>query len=137
RLDLAFLENAEIPAEAPAAADLIEQFRAAPVARDLHARIPRGRSLEERRTGAPDIADADGVFGRTQDREVLAEPAERKIRPGQLFAPGGIVIGAVREHRHVGPAVVPVVGLGVAVEVSVPDTDLAGDGPLAEPRAHP
>ena len=87
-----------------------------PVARD-----PWLGDLEERRSDAISVADADFVVAESLDREVLAELAEGEVVAPHLALPVAVRVELVHVHGSVLASVALQITLAVAVHVQTPD----------------
>src|SRR2546428_9106591 len=87
-----------------------------PAPRDVRARPARLGHLDARRADGKHVAHAYAGFILPAHGEVLGEAAGAHLGDPELRPPPGVVLGRVRQHGAVRPAVVPALVLLVALE---------------------
>ena len=132
--DLALLEDAEIEAGSAVRDEQRRHPRLVHADSDAIARDPRLADLEQRRTDAVAVADADLVIGEPVDGEVLAELAVGEIVAIEKLLPVAVGLDLVDEHGTVDAAVAVQVALPVAVDVEATDPPPTLDGVLPDAR---
>src|SRR2546426_7322421 len=101
---------------------------------ELVTRHPRLCHLQQGRSDAQPVSDAEGPLVETFRREILAERSPRKVRPPEFAPPEGIVFTRVGVDGLRGASMDGRVRLAVADEAGSPDPDAAPHGLLEDRR---
>ena len=132
RLDVAFLEHAEVEAGAVVRDEQSGDARVVHADPDAVAGDARLCDLEERAADAVAVADADLVVVQPVDREVLTELSMAEVVSPELALPVAIRVELVDEDGALLAAVTRKIALPVAVDVEPPHAARAGDGALED-----
>ena len=132
RLDVAFLEHAEVEARAMVGDEEGGDPGVVHPDADAVARDPWLRDLEDGRADPIAVADADVVVAQPLDGEVLAELAVDEVFPAELAFPVAVRIDLVDEDGALLAAVSCEISLTVAVDVEPAHASKAGDGFLED-----